>query len=924
MVALAIAVGVLGVPALPVHAAVVAPGTVNNPTLPARCGLKVVLVVDSSGSIGANAPQVTGAVGTFLDTLIGTGSDVGLVDFDTQVNSTIPFTPMTTSSRAGVFQKYLDSYKAGGGTNWAMALNTSRSMSAASTTATGRKTDLVLFVTDGRPTYRGGYTPPSGPPPIALTDDGDGSQTSAQERIEAANRADEIKNLGTHIFLVGVGSALANPPAGDLQSIRAVTGNQQFPTVTTDFGAADYSLIANFNQLATALRDLVFAVCSTSVTVTKQVDTGGVITPGNGYGITGTVQSVGGGNNPFEWQLPAAGPQVAPNSQTQTTAGAGTASFQWTPGSVAAPLAQTSTFSFVESGVPPGSVFATASCTIRLPDGTSTTSPYVLGNLITVARGSLVACTVTNKRVSTITLQKQWSNALADDTAAITASFPGGAPVSATSTAAGGSQLDASLASIVVPVGNTLHLSEVLTGTAYSVTLVCNGVVIPTTQDVSTYSGDYLVPDKPNIDCRFGNSRNQTTLILDKVWGIDATTGDTVLLTLTPPSGLPVTVSNTVGGAGQAGPLLVLVGDTIALSEAFTVGSPSGYTSNLTCSSAGLTYTPGNLSGSLVVGAADAGKTITCRFTNDPLQALVALSKTLDPSIDPGRFDLTVTNGVASDTFPGAADGDSTEPISVNVGTTVTLSEVAALDTVAANYSSTLDCGPLVSLVGNTFVVTPALSGERISCAFTNTRQRAQLLITKQWGGPVDPTQSVVAGATSGQDLNGKLFVHDGTVPTPFVIDVVVGETVRLGERFEQAAAANYAKDLQCGTVTVPIEAPVLGDDDSPTSGFVGARQDLVLDFDANFEIPVSAAGGQVLCTFINTRNSGTLTLQKSWTAATPGDSALLSINGLVDNSATATATGAAGTETSPTVATASIYAGEVVTLSEIVTAAGG
>ena len=86
MVALAIAVGVLGVPALPVHAAVVAPGTVNNPTLPARCGLKVVLVVDSSGSIGANAPQVTGAVGTFLDTLIGTGSDVGLVDFDTQVN----------------------------------------------------------------------------------------------------------------------------------------------------------------------------------------------------------------------------------------------------------------------------------------------------------------------------------------------------------------------------------------------------------------------------------------------------------------------------------------------------------------------------------------------------------------------------------------------------------------------------------------------------------------------------------------------------------------------------------------------------------------------------------------------------------------------------------------------------------------------
>src|SRR6185295_1775238 len=110
----------------------------------------------------------------------------------------------------------------------------------------------------------------------------------------------------------------------------------------------------------------------------------------------------------------------------------------------------------------------------------------------------------------------------------------------------------------------------------------------------------------------------------------------------------------------------------------------------------------------------------------------------------------------------------------VNVGSTVTLAESAAVDTVAANYASSLDCGPQVTLVNNTFVVPPALAGTTISCTFTNTRLRAQLLITKQWVGPVDPTQIVAAGAASGQDLNAKLFPHDGTVPTPFVIDVVV------------------------------------------------------------------------------------------------------------------------------------------------------
>ena len=365
----------------PAAAAPVAPGTVANPTLPAQCGLKVMLVVDSSGSIGGAATQVTGAVSAFLDQLTDTGSEVGVVDFDTQVNDVVPYTPVTPANVAGVFQDYLDGYSVGGGTNWAAALNKARTVPTG-----GDLPDLVLFLTDGRPTYRGGYVGPAGP--IALTDDGDGSQTSGPERVEAANRADEIKTQGTHMFLVGVGNTLGNPSAGDLQSIQAVTGNQQYPTSTTNIGAADYSLIANFGALAEAFRQLVYAICDTSVTVTKLVDANndGVGEPANGYSITGTVQTVNGGANAFTWSQPLpATPAVAPNARTPITAGNGTVTFQWTPGAPGNPQPFPSTFVITE---PPqaGTEFVSGTCTIKSPGVPVSTSPYALGQSITVPR----------------------------------------------------------------------------------------------------------------------------------------------------------------------------------------------------------------------------------------------------------------------------------------------------------------------------------------------------------------------------------------------------------------------------------------------------------------------------------------------------------------------------------------------------------
>ena len=83
----------------------------------------------------------------------------------------------------------------------------------------------------------------------------------------------------------------------------------------------------------------------------------------------------------------------------------------------------------------------------------------------------------------------------------------------------------------------------------------------------------------------------------------------------------------------------------------------------------------------------------------------------------------------------------------------------------------------------------------------------------------------------------------------------------------------------------------------------------------------VPAAPVDVTCTFVNTRTSATMILQKTWVDAAAGDTADLSISGSDPgsaDSATATASGAAGSETDTVNrAVAPIFSGETVSLVE-------
>ena len=89
-----------------------------NPDLPTRCGVNVMLILDSSGSIGNNAKNVTDAARGFLTALAGTGSQVAIVNFDETATLAVPYNLVTTANINGVFDKYLDSYNANGVTNW--------------------------------------------------------------------------------------------------------------------------------------------------------------------------------------------------------------------------------------------------------------------------------------------------------------------------------------------------------------------------------------------------------------------------------------------------------------------------------------------------------------------------------------------------------------------------------------------------------------------------------------------------------------------------------------------------------------------------------------------------------------------------------------------------------------------------------------
>jgi hypothetical protein len=114
----------------------------------------------------------------------------------------------------------------------------------------------------------------------------------------------------------------------------------------------------------------------------------------------------------------------------------------------------------------------------------------------------------------------------------------------------------------------------------------------------------------------------------------------------------------------------------------------------------------------------ELGESLTCTITNDDIQPLVTVTKTVNPWSDPGRFNLLI-DGTEYATNVG--DGGSTGQVGIDAGNR-TISETGGTvpPTDLANYTTTIDCGPAGSGIGASLNIT-LNPGDVVNCVITNT-----------------------------------------------------------------------------------------------------------------------------------------------------------------------------------------------------------
>jgi hypothetical protein len=220
--------------------AVTVVGPAPNPLFPDTCGLDVVLVLDSSGSIDSGElATMKAAMASFVTAFENVAQDsrYAVVDFDTTGTVVQGFNDSVATTNTAINSAAISS---GGSTNWDDALADANGL-----LPDGPQENLVIFATDGNPNTIGA-----------------GTSVSETAAVAAAMlRANTIKNGGTRIIGIGIGGDL------DSDNIAAITG----PTAGSDY------FTTGFGTLATTLADLIEEHCTGDLTLQKCVvnDDGG-------------------------------------------------------------------------------------------------------------------------------------------------------------------------------------------------------------------------------------------------------------------------------------------------------------------------------------------------------------------------------------------------------------------------------------------------------------------------------------------------------------------------------------------------------------------------------------------------------------------------------------------------------------------------
>ena len=208
------------------------PTPIDNPELENSCGLDMVLIIDSSGSIdNTELTQMKNAFKGFVDAFLpNTPTEIAVVEFDETASLTQGYTNNALNVKNAV-----DSAVSDGCTNWEGALEKAHSQ------FNNRldKPDLYVFASDGNPnTIIGGRAC------------GSYESTAVAKAVEKAN---EIKSDGVRIITLGIGDYLS-------------------PSNLIAISSLDAYHDSDFDTLADDLADIAEELCGGTITVKKLID----------------------------------------------------------------------------------------------------------------------------------------------------------------------------------------------------------------------------------------------------------------------------------------------------------------------------------------------------------------------------------------------------------------------------------------------------------------------------------------------------------------------------------------------------------------------------------------------------------------------------------------------------------------------------
>ncbi len=250
----------------------------NDPVaLRSRCGGRVTLVLDNSGSIkfvGAGPAQVRDAAKGFIDAFTGTPTDMSVTQFSTTASTIYPstfgtyFSVLTAGNSAITSAKSgIDAMAFSGNTNWEDGLYRAARDNSGNPLAV--QPELLVFVTDGDPTY---IRPSSSA----------NATTATAKAVDAANfaRAHGARVIG---IIVGAG-ANSSASIGRLKQVVGATQwdgsvNGSGQVVVGNAATADFFVApgGNFSRLGEVLRAVVAGECGGTVTVQKRIEVGAVL-----------------------------------------------------------------------------------------------------------------------------------------------------------------------------------------------------------------------------------------------------------------------------------------------------------------------------------------------------------------------------------------------------------------------------------------------------------------------------------------------------------------------------------------------------------------------------------------------------------------------------------------------------------------------